>query len=91
MRIFALNMYAVNMRFDLSPYVSGVSHVEPTSEQYSFQHIRLFGLHNHLYGDPWQNNDVYYFNDKGILISNTWDQLVSLHCFEQILFLLNLL
>jgi hypothetical protein len=38
--------------------------VLPSDDQYSFLHIKVFGLHNHLYGDPWAREDMYYI-DKG--------------------------
>ena len=36
-----------------------VKHREPSDEQFSFQHVKTFGLHNHLIDDPW--HPEYFF------------------------------
>ncbi|KAF2903311.1 hypothetical protein ILUMI_02875 [Ignelater luminosus] len=41
-----------------------VDHVLPSNDQYSFLHAKLFGLHNHLTGDVFNDNDCVYFVDK---------------------------
>ena len=45
--------------------ISGLDEVQLTDDQYSFQHIKAFGLHNYLTLDIFQNNVVYY-------IDNSW-------------------
>lgn len=41
----------------------GVDRVLASDDQYSFLHVRVFLLHNHLFGDPW-NDSCVYFVDK---------------------------
>ncbi|GFR94568.1 NudC domain-containing protein 1 [Elysia marginata] len=41
---------------------SGIDQAKP-SETFSSHHAKLFGLHNHLITDPW-NNDSVYFCDR---------------------------
>jgi hypothetical protein len=38
--------------------------VQPSDDQYSLLHVKVFGLHNHLYGDPWAREDVYYIDKR---------------------------
>lgn len=38
-----------------------IEHLKPNEEQFSFQHVKLFGLHNHLISDPWLNKESVYF------------------------------
>jgi hypothetical protein len=45
-------------------FFSEVDHVLPSEDQYSFLHVKVFGLHNHLYGDPWVRDDVYYTDKR---------------------------
>ena len=35
-----------------------------TDDQYSYQHLKAFGNHNHLYADPWNPYHV-WFVDAG--------------------------
>ncbi|XP_063236052.1 nudC domain-containing protein 1 [Bacillus rossius redtenbacheri] len=51
------------------PFECGVDHVLPSDEQYSFLHVKAFGLHNHLYADPWEGNSM-YFIDKHRHVQN---------------------
>nr|CAG4637140.1 EOG090X08S2 [Ceriodaphnia reticulata]SVE73029.1 EOG090X08S2 [Ceriodaphnia reticulata] len=44
-----------------------VEHLKPNDEQYSFQHVKTFGLHNHLIDDPWYD-DVVFFISKDLQI-----------------------
>lgn len=41
----------------------GVDRVSASDDQYSFLHVRVFSLHNHLFGDSW-NDSCVYFIDK---------------------------
>jgi hypothetical protein len=45
-------------------FFSEVDHVLPSDDQYSFLHVKVFGLQNHLYGDPWARDDVYYVDKR---------------------------
>lgn len=38
---------------------------KPSEEQYSFLHVELFSLHNHLVQDPWDRLSVYFINAQG--------------------------
>ena len=40
----------------------GVQHLRPSDEQFSFQHVKTFGYHNHLYSDPWNSEFVFYMS-----------------------------
>lgn len=41
---------------------SAVENLKPNSEQYSFQHMKTFGLHNHLITDPWHSDFTYFIS-----------------------------
>nr|CAG4641821.1 EOG090X08S2 [Eurycercus lamellatus] len=47
-----------------------IEHLKPNDEQYSFQHVKTFGLHNHLIEDPW-NPDFIYFVAKDLQVFRT--------------------
>jgi len=40
----------------------GVKHLTPSDEQFSFQHAKTFGYHNHLCSDPWNSEFVFYLS-----------------------------
>nr|CAD7268065.1 unnamed protein product [Timema shepardi] len=42
----------------------GVDHVLPSDDQYSFLHVKAFGLHNHLSADPWSTEYIYFIDKK---------------------------
>ena len=44
-----------------------VEHLKPNDEQFSFQHVKTFGLHNHLIDDPW-NEEIAFFISKDLQI-----------------------
>nr|CAG4650276.1 EOG090X08S2 [Sida crystallina] len=45
----------------------GVEHLKPSDEQFSFQHVKSFGYHNHLIVDLWHNDFAYFITkDLGI-------------------------
>nr|CAD7448547.1 unnamed protein product [Timema bartmani] len=41
-----------------------VDHVLPSDDQYSFLHVKAFGLHNHLSADPWSTEYIYFIDKK---------------------------
>ncbi|XP_062599810.1 nudC domain-containing protein 1-like [Saccostrea cucullata] len=43
---------------------NGIAFTSLSEDQYSYHHAKLFGVHNHLYVDPW-NTDCVYFIDSG--------------------------
>ncbi|XP_061163412.1 nudC domain-containing protein 1-like isoform X2 [Saccostrea echinata] len=43
---------------------NGIAFTSLSEDQYSYHHAKLFGVHNHLYLDPW-NTDYIYFIDSG--------------------------
>ncbi|XP_033096259.1 nudC domain-containing protein 1-like [Anneissia japonica] len=43
---------------------SGIDSVRLRDDQYSYQHVKAFGLHNHLFLDVWHMNSVYYVDEK---------------------------
>lgn len=54
-----------------------VENLKPSEDQFSFQHVKTFGLHNHLMEDPWnskiaffvgQNLQVYRINLKSLVM-----------------------
>ncbi len=44
-----------------------VEHLKPSDEQLSYQHVKTFGLHNHLIEDPW-SNEIAFFISKDLQI-----------------------
>lgn len=51
-------------------FVLAVKAILPTPDQWSFQHVRLFGGHNHVHVNPWtlgqQARHVYFVLTDGI-------------------------
>ncbi|XP_060534478.1 nudC domain-containing protein 1 [Cylas formicarius] len=43
-----------------------------TTSQYSLLHTKLFGLHNHLFGDPFEHSQAVYFVDKDLNVRKTY-------------------
>lgn len=41
---------------------NGVEHRKPNNQQLSFQHVKTFGLHNHLIDDPWEDDFTYFIS-----------------------------
>lgn len=48
-------------------FASGVKVAKLKDEQFSYQHVRAFTLHNHLVLDPWSNNDAYWYAGDGTI------------------------
>ncbi|XP_071957823.1 nudC domain-containing protein 1-like isoform X2 [Antedon mediterranea] len=46
------------------PIESGIDSVRLRDDQYSYQHVKAFGLHNHLFLDIFNTNNVYYIDEK---------------------------
>lgn len=42
-------------------------HFVHLKEQFSYQHVRAFSLHNHLFDDPWNQNVVYWSSNDAIM------------------------
>ncbi|XP_067012724.2 nudC domain-containing protein 1 isoform X2 [Anabrus simplex] len=40
----------------------GADHILPSDDQYSFLHLKIFSLHNHLYKDPWTDDGIYFID-----------------------------
>ena len=40
----------------------GLDEVKLTEDQYSLQHIKAFGLNNHLITDPWNPHIVFFLD-----------------------------
>ena len=36
-------------------------------EQFTYQHVRAFSLHNHLFDDPWNQNAVHWCGNDAIV------------------------
>eukprot|EP00058_Branchiostoma_floridae_P026828 XP_002612319.1 hypothetical protein BRAFLDRAFT_80065 [Branchiostoma floridae] len=43
---------------------TGIHDVKLDEEEYTYQHIRAFGIHNHLALDQWNPDSVYYVDNK---------------------------
>jgi len=54
------------LNFVSKKFSNGVK-VTKLKEQFSYQHVRAFSLHNHLFGDPWFTNVVYWCTSDAIL------------------------
>lgn len=42
----------------------GIDQVFPSEDQFSFVHMKVFSLHNHLFSDPWSENSVYFLDSS---------------------------
>ena len=58
-------------------FLSDVDQVKLTDDQYSYQHVKAFGIHNHLVHDPW-NQDTVYFVDSTWSVYSFTVNLVSI-------------
>ncbi|XP_071785195.1 nudC domain-containing protein 1-like [Asterias amurensis] len=58
-----LPTYSVNV-------ISGIDEVKLRGDQYTLQHVKAFGIHNHLILDQWHNNCVYYVNQQWKVIQH---------------------
>lgn len=47
-------------------------HVVHLKEQFSYQHVRTFSLHNHLFADPWSQNVVYWCSNDAIMAGEVY-------------------
>nr|CAG4640989.1 EOG090X08S2 [Eulimnadia texana] len=56
-----------------------VEHLKPSEEQYSYQHIRTFGLHNHLTTDLWNPNLCYFVTKDHQIYEVHLSSLASQH------------
>ncbi|GFO43494.1 nudc domain-containing protein 1 [Plakobranchus ocellatus] len=43
-----------------TPLDDGIDVAKPPESTFSSHHAKLFGLHNHLIADPWNNDSVYF-------------------------------
>ncbi|CAH1779692.1 unnamed protein product [Owenia fusiformis] len=46
------------------PLESNLDETKLTTDQYSYQHIKAYGLHNHIYVDQHNTSTVYFVDDK---------------------------
>ncbi len=56
--------------------ILGIDAVRLTDNQYSYQHVKAFGINNHLILDEWNTNTV-YFVDTNWKVLKVAVQLVS--------------
>ena len=35
-----------------------------SNDFYSYQHLKAFGIHNHLFADPWNKDSVWFVDEK---------------------------
>nr|CAG4638555.1 EOG090X08S2 [Cyclestheria hislopi] len=56
-----------------------VEHLKPDNEQFSFQHAKNFGLHNHLVADLWHNNLAYFISKDHHIFRTEVHSLLSQH------------
>lgn len=47
-----------------TPLSTAPKRVFTTDDQYTFQHAKLFSLHNHLFRDPWLSDSAYFLDDN---------------------------
>ncbi|XP_013381383.1 nudC domain-containing protein 1 isoform X2 [Lingula anatina] len=59
--------------------------VKLTSGQYSLQHLKAFGIHNHLFQDPWATNTVYFVNSRWDIVKFVANNASSLNKGEPVL------
>ena len=44
-----------------------VSTAQLDNDQFSYQHVRQFALHNHLVLDPWDTERVYWYGENNTI------------------------
>nr|SVE74275.1 EOG090X08S2 [Daphnia barbata] len=54
-----------------------VEHLKPNEEQFSFQHVKIFGLHNHLIDDPWSAEVAFFISNNLQVFKINLHSLVS--------------
>jgi hypothetical protein len=45
-------------------YFSGLDVVKLPDNLYSYQHLKAFGIYNHVHLDPWHTNAVYFIDEQ---------------------------
>ena len=55
----------------------GVEHLKPSDDQFSFQHYKSFGFHNHLIPDVWHPDYVYFISKDYKIFRTNLHSLVS--------------
>ncbi|XP_022082345.1 nudC domain-containing protein 1-like [Acanthaster planci] len=50
--------------------VCGIDEVKLRNDQYTLQHVKAFGIHNHLVHDQWNPNCVYYIDQEWKVIQH---------------------
>lgn len=60
---------------------TGLAFTSLSQDQYSYHHAKLFGVHNHLYLDPWNTDSVF-------LIDNCWGILQAVSTASYLLWLI---
>ncbi len=55
------------------PLPCGVKVARLKEEQFSFQHVRSFTLHNHLVLDPWDQTSAYWYADDRSILRATFE------------------
>lgn len=49
-------------------FSAGLDTVRLNDDQYSYQHIKTLGIHNHLVSDPWCPRAVYYISSQWTVV-----------------------
>lgn len=57
----------------------GIEHLRPNDQQFSFQHVKTFGLHNHLIDDPWEDDCAYFISKDFQIFQIDIHSLVCCH------------
>nr|CAG4647181.1 EOG090X08S2 [Megafenestra aurita]SVE92483.1 EOG090X08S2 [Megafenestra aurita] len=54
-----------------------VEHLQPSDQQFSYQHVKTFGLHNHLIDDPFHDEFAYFISNDSQIFEVNVKSLVS--------------
>ena len=54
-----------------------VEHLKPSDEQFSFQHVKSFGYHNHLFADLWNTDLAFFITQDYQVFQTNLDSLVT--------------
>ena len=57
----------------IQTFESGVRVARLDAQDYSYQHVRTFTLHNHLVADPWDGHSVYWCDREGNIQRASYD------------------
>ncbi|KAK2721279.1 hypothetical protein QYM36_003531 [Artemia franciscana] len=67
---YKLNLEKLSIEENKLP--KSITHIQPGDEYYSVHHAKVFGLHNHLIKDPWNENSAYFVAEGSIFHTSVY-------------------